>query len=536
MRASTGASPDRSPSATATCSRPAGDSSKPCNSKTAQGVGSRQDAIQRAVGAASVDCFVLPCILLASPWPGPEEPERDNDIPPAEPARSAGLRARSGQAPGTRKIPRIPAGRPPPEHRTIDPLVLQSAFGILAILTLARVTSRARSGFPWRVAAGALALQFALALALLKLPAFRAVSLAFTEALGAVERATQTGTSFVFGYLGGGSAPFAVTDPPSTFVLAFRALPIVLVVSALSSLLFHWRVLPWIVRLVSRLLQRTLGIGGAVGLSAAADVFVGMVEAPLFIRPYLAAMSRGELFSVMTCGMATIAGTVMALYASLLSGIVPDAMGHILTASLVATPGAILIAELMVPAGATATAGELTPSAKTRSAMDAVTQGTLAGVELLIHIVAMLVVFVALASLANLLLGLLPQVAGAPLTLQRMLGWLMAPAAWLVGIPWSEATVAGALMGTKTVLNELIAYVDLARLPADALSERSRLLMTYALCGFANLGSLGILIGGLGAMAPGRRDEIIALGPRAVVSGTLSTMLAAAVVGVLTPS
>lgn len=414
--------------------------------------------------------------------------------------------------------------------------MLQSAFGVLAILALARLASGARARFPWRVAIAGLALQFALALALLKLPGFRALSLAFTEALGALERATQAGTGFVFGYLGGATPPFAVTDPPSTFVLAFRALPIVLVVSALSSLLFHWGVLPWIVRLFSRALQRALGIGGAVGLSAAADVFVGMVEAPLLVRPYLARMSRGELFSVMTCGMATIAGTVMALYASLLSGIVPDAIGHILTASLIATPGAILVAELMVPAGGTSTSGDLASPARARSSMDAVTQGTLAGVELLIRIVAMLVVFVALASLANMLLDLLPDAAGAPLTLQRLLGWLMAPAVWLIGIPWNEAAAAGALMGTKTVLNELIAYVELARLPAGTLSERSRLLMTYALCGFANLGSLGILIGGLGAMAPERRDEIIALGPRAVVSGTLSTMLAAAVVGVLTPS
>jgi CNT family concentrative nucleoside transporter len=414
--------------------------------------------------------------------------------------------------------------------------MLQSAFGVLAILLIARALGRTRVAFPWRVVLAGLALQFLLALALLKLPAFRAFSLALTEVLGAVERATQAGTAFVFGYLGGASTPFAVTDPPSTFVLAFRALPIVLVVSALSSLLFHWRVLPWLVRGVSRLLQRALGIGGAVGLSAAADVFVGMVEAPLLIRPYLARMSRGELFAVMTCGMATIAGTVMALYATLLSGIVPDAMGHILTASLVATPGAILIAELMMPAGVSGTDGALGDDARSRSSMEAVTRGTLAGVELLIHIVAMLVVFIALASLANMLLGLLPDLAGAPLTLQRLLGWLMAPVVWLIGIPWSEAVTAGALMGTKTVLNELIAYLDLARLPAEALSDRSRLLMTYALCGFANLGSLGILIGGLGAMAPARRDEIIALGPRAVVSGTLATLLCAAVVGVLTPA
>lgn len=410
---------------------------------------------------------------------------------------------------------------------------LQSAFGIVAFLAVAWLIGESRRRFPWRIVLAGLALQFVLALALLKLPLFKGVFLTLNEVLGALEKATQAGTGFVFGYLGGGSAPFAITDPASSFVLAFRALPLVLVVSALSSLLFYWRVLPWVVRMVSLLLRKALGIGGAVGLSAAADVFVGMVEAPLFVRPYLKAMDRGELFSVMTCGMATIAGTVMVLYASFLANVVPDAMGHILTASLVSTPGALLIAALMVPAGETSTAGELIPARTSRSSMDAVTQGTLAGVELLINIVAMLLVFVALVSLANMLLGLLPEFAGQPLTLQRVLGWLMAPVVWLMGIPWAEATSAGGLMGTKTILNELIAYLDLARLPAEALSPRSELIMTYALCGFANLGSLGILIGGLGTMVPERRDEVVALGPKAIVSGTLATLLTGVVVGVL---
>jgi len=411
---------------------------------------------------------------------------------------------------------------------------LQSTLGILAFIGLAWALSENRARFPTRIVLAGLALQLALTVALLKLPLFKGVFLAMNQALGALEQATQAGTSFVFGYLGGGAAPFAMTDPASSFVLAFRALPLILVVSALSSLLFHWRVLPWLVRGVSHLLRKSLGIGGAVGLSAAADIFVGMVEAPLFVRPYLAAMSRGELFSVMTCGMATVAGTVMALYASFLAHVVPDAMGHILTASLVSTPGALLIAALMVPAGEVSTAGELKAPETARSSMEAITQGTLAGVALLINIVAMLLVFVALVSLTNLLLGLLPDVLGGALSLQRMLGWVMAPVVWLMGIPWAEATTAGTLMGTKTVLNELIAYLDLARLPAEALSPRSDLIMTYALCGFANLGSLGILIGGLATMVPERRADIVSLGPKAVVSGTLATLLTGAVVGLLT--
>jgi CNT family concentrative nucleoside transporter len=413
------------------------------------------------------------------------------------------------------------------------PPSLQSALGILAFILFARALSEDRRRFPRRLAVAALLLQVLLAAALLKLPPFKRFFLALNDMLLALERATTAGTSFVFGYLGGAPAPFAEMGKVSSYVLAFRALPLVLVVSALSSLLFYWRVLPWVVRGVSAVLRKTLGVGGAVGLSAAADIFVGMVEAPLFVRPYLKSMSRGEIFSVMTCGMATISGTVMVLYASFLSRAVPDAMGHILTASLISVPAAMLIAAIMVPAADRATEGELAARSAARSSIDAVTQGTLAGVELLINIVAMLVVFVALVSLANLLLALLPETGGGPLTLQRVLGWLMAPVVWLMGIPWSEAGTAGALMGTKTVLNELIAYLDLANLPAEALSPRSRLIMIYALCGFANLGSLGILLGGLGTMVPERRDEIVSLGARSIVAGTLSTLMTGAVVGLL---
>jgi CNT family concentrative nucleoside transporter len=243
-------------------------------------------------------------------------------------------------------------------------------------------------------------------------------------------------------------------------------------------------------------------------------------------------MSRSELFILMSCGMATVAGTVMALYASILSKVIPDALGHILIASIISTPAAIAISVLMVPGETAATEGKLVPQAAT-SSMDAVTRGTVDGVQLLVNIVAMLVVLVALVSLANQILGLLPNVGAAPVTLQRALGIVMAPLVWIMGIPWPEAVTAGALMGTKTVLNELLAYIDLAKLPDHALSERSRLMMTYALCGFANFGSLGIMIGGLATMAPERRDEIVSLGGKTMVSGTLATCVAGSVVGVL---
>jgi CNT family concentrative nucleoside transporter len=275
-----------------------------------------------------------------------------------------------------------------------------------------------------------------------------------------------------------------------------------------------------------------MGVGGAIGLSSAANVFVGMVEAPLVVKPYIRSMSRGELFILMSCGMATVAGTVMALYASIISTVVPDARGHVLIASIVSTPAAIAVSVLMVPPEASPTEGKLVGQGAT-SSMDAVTRGTVEGVQLLVNIVAMLVVLVALVSLANQILGLLPDIGGSPVTLQRMLGIAMAPLVWIMGIPWTEATAAGALMGTKTVLNELLAYIDLAGLPANALSERSRLMMTYALCGFANFGSLGIMIGGLATMAPERREEIVSLGGKTIVSGTLATCIAGSVVGIL---
>ena len=411
-------------------------------------------------------------------------------------------------------------------------LIVQSLAGFFLLHALAWALSEDRKLIAWRPVIAGMLLTLALGVVLLKAPFVRDVFLALSDALNALEKATRHGTSLVFGFLGGGPLPFAETYPGASFVLAFRALPLVLVVSALSALLFYWRVLPWIVRGFSFLLQKTMGVGGAIGLSSAANVFVGMVEAPLLVKPYLGSMSRGELFILMSCGMATVAGTVMALYASILLNTIPGALGHILSASIISTPAAIAISVLMVPPDAPATEGKLVSQTAT-SSMDAVTRGTLDGVQLLINIVAMLVVLVALVSLANQILGLLPDVAGAPVTLQRVPGIVMAPLVWVMGIPWSEAPTAGALMGTKTVLNELLAYIDLARLPADALSERSRLMMTYALCGFANFGSLGIMIGGLATMAPERRDEIVSLGGKTIVSGTLATCIAGSVVGIL---
>jgi len=412
---------------------------------------------------------------------------------------------------------------------------LQSALGIAALIAFAWAISERRSAISWRGVATGLAATVALAVIFLKIPPVRMVFAAANRAVDAVAAATRAGTTFVFGYLGGGPLPFELKTPGAEFVLAFNALPIVLVVSVLTTLLFHWRILPPIVRGFSWALERTMGVGGAVGLSTAANIFVGMVEAPLFIKPYLAKLTRGELFIVMTGGMAGIAGTVLVLYAQFLSPIIPDAAGHFIIASVLGAPAAILFGQIMVPDPREPKYQKdhetIPPVAS--STMDAIVRGTLAGLELMLNIIAILIVFVALVYLANAILSLLPDIAGGPVTLQRALGIVMAPVCWLIGIPWSEAVTAGGLMGIKTVLNEFIAYVDMAKLPADALSERSRLIMLYALCGFANFGSLGIMIGGLTTMAPERRADVISLGPKSIVSGTLSTLLLGAIVGLL---
>jgi concentrative nucleoside transporter, CNT family len=412
-------------------------------------------------------------------------------------------------------------------------LALQSAFGLLALLTLTWAISENRRHVPWRIVISGVLLMVIMAALLLKVPLVKQFFFSLNDALIGLEKATQTGTAFVFGYLGGGKLPFAEQPQTSSFILAFRALPLILVVSALSSLLFYWRVLPVIVSAMSRVLEKIMGVGGAVGLSTAANVFIGMVEAPLVIRPYLQHMSRGELFIVMTGGMAGIAGTMMVLYASILGPVVPDAMGHILSASLITAPAAIVIAALMVPPTGAPTAGKLDGLQEAKSSMDAITRGTVDGLGLLLNIVAMLLVLIALVTLVNLALSLLPDVGGKAVTLQRALGAAMAPLVWLLGIPWAEATHAGALMGSKTVLNEFIAYIEMSQLAPGTLSERSRVIMTYALCGFANFGSLGIMIGGLATMVPARRDEIVSLGMRSIVSGTLATMIAGAIIGIL---
>ena len=412
-------------------------------------------------------------------------------------------------------------------------MIIQSVAGLFVFSGIAWLISENRTQVKIKLVIAGIVIQLVIGFIFLKLPFFRSFFISLNHLVLSLEASTKAGTSMVFGYLGGGDLPFAEKFPGSSFILAFQALPLILVISALSSLLFYWKILPMVVRSFSYALQKTLGLGGAEGLGVSANIFVGMVESPLFIRPYLNEMTRSEIFTLMTSGMATIAGTVMVLYASILSKAIPDIMGHILMASIISVPAAITISKIMIPETRECTSGELTPPEPALSAMDAITKGTIQGVQLLINIIAMLIVLVALVHLLNLMLGILPDIDGHPVSLQRILGLIMAPVVWLMGVPWKEAPIAGALMGTKTVLNEFLAYLDMSRLPQGTLNPKSLMIMTYAMCGFANPGSLGIMIGGMGTMAPGKRDEIVSLGLRSIIAGTLATCMTGAVVGIV---
>lgn len=410
---------------------------------------------------------------------------------------------------------------------------LHSAAGFLLFAALAWGISENRKAVRLKNAGMGLLLQLLMGILLLKLPICRDFFLMLNRLVLFLEESTQAGTSMVFGYLGGASLPFDEKFPGASYILAFRGLPLILLMSALSSLLFYWKILPFIVKGFSYAMRKSLKLGGAEALGVSANIFVGMVESPLFIRPYLKDMSRSEIFTLMTCGMATIAGTVMVLYASILSASIPGIMGHILTASIISVPAAVTVSKIMIPETEELTSGDLQYPEKALNAMDAVTKGTMQGIELLINVIAMLIVLVALVHLLNLFLGLLPDAGAAPITLQRIMGILMAPFVWLMGIPWSESLTAGSLMGTKIIINEFVAYLDLSRIPQEDLSLQSRIIITYAMCGFANPGSLGIMIGGMGTMAPEKKDEIVSLGFRSVLAGTLATCMTGCIVGMI---
>jgi concentrative nucleoside transporter, CNT family len=412
--------------------------------------------------------------------------------------------------------------------------LLHGIFGLACLLALSFALSENRGAIPWRVVAAGLGLQIALAVLLLKFPPATAFMATLAGAVGALDKATEAGTSFVFGYLGGAPLPFDTNGKGTPLVLAFRVFPLILVICALSALLFHWGVMQKVVAGMAFVLRRSAGIGGALGTGAAVNFFVGMAESPILIRPYLARMQRGELFALMSAGMAGIAGSVMVIYGHILGAAIPEAFSHVLTAALISAPAAIAVAAIIVPfapgeKGDAAIVIEDPP----RNSLEALARGTSDGIVILANVLAHLIVLLALVALINATLAALPEVMGAPLSLQRMFSWLFRPLAFAIGIESADLDTAARLLGTKTALNEFIAYVDLATTPDSALSPRSRLILLYALCGFANFGSVGILVGGLSAMAPERKHDVVTLGFRALISGTLASLIGGDVIGAL---
>jgi CNT family concentrative nucleoside transporter len=413
-------------------------------------------------------------------------------------------------------------------------LLFQAILGIVAFVGIAMLFSSNFRRVNWKLVGFAIALQFVICVLLLKAPGIRDGLNYVNRAVGALGDATVKGTAFAFGYIGGGPPPFAVTEPGYLYTFAFKVLPLVIVMSALSAVLWYWRVLPLIIKGISVIFERALGTRGPAGLVATANIFMGQIEAPLLVRPYLARMTQYELLLVMASGMANIAGSVMVIYSQMLGPQIEGVLGHMITMSIMSVPASILFVHVMLPEDNASSQELEKPPRVYESSMDAVTRGTSDGLNIWLNILAILIVAIALVALVNATIGLLPDVGGAPLTMERIGGWLFAPVAWLMGVPWDESQKVGSLLGIKTVLNEFIAYIELSKVAPGELSEHTKLITLYALCGFANFSSVGIQISGIGAMCPERRPDLARLGLRALVAATLACCMCGTVVGIVT--
>ncbi|WP_306002096.1 NupC/NupG family nucleoside CNT transporter [Brevundimonas sp. C43] len=413
-------------------------------------------------------------------------------------------------------------------------LNLQSLLGLVVIVAVCWAISENRKAFPWRLTIGAILVQAGLVLALFAIPGSQAVLAAVTGAVDGLAVATTEGTKFVFGYLAGGDQPYTVSNQGALFTFAFQVLPLILVISALSALLWHWKILKWITLGFGFLFQKTMGLGGASALAVAANIFLGMIESPIVIRAYLDKLTRSEIFLMMVVGLATVAGSTMVAYATILSPVLPNAAGHVLVASIVSAPAGVLLARIIIPEkeGMGGAVADYDSALKYDSAIDAIVKGTSDGLMVVLNISAVLIVFVALVALVNVMLGGFV-VFDAPLTVERMLGWIFAPVAWLIGVKWKDADVAGWLLGVKLTLTEFVAFIDLGKVPAAEMTERTRMLMTYALCGFANIGSVGITVTGLSVLMPERREEVLGMVWKGLFAGFLATLMTAAIVGAM---
>ncbi|MBX7248143.1 MAG: NupC/NupG family nucleoside CNT transporter [Caulobacteraceae bacterium] len=412
----------------------------------------------------------------------------------------------------------------------------QSGFGIVFVIAVCWALSEDKRRFPWRLTIGAVLVQAGLVWLLFGFPASQSVLDAINAGVDGLSSATHKGAQFVFGYLAGGPQPYALQDQGALFVFAFEVLPLILVISALSALLWHWKILKWITQAFGFVFEKTMGLGGASALSVAANIFLGMIESQIVIRAYLDRLTRSELFLQMVVGLATVAGSTMVAYAAILKDTLTNAAGHVLVASIISAPAGVMLARIMVPerAGAGKAFDEGEVDLRYDSSIDAIVKGTADGLSVVLNISAVLIVFVALVALANVMMGGLWW--EGPITVERILGYVFTPVAWLIGVPWSEAQTAGHLLGVKLVLTEFVAFIELGKVPAAELSERSRMLLTYALCGFANIASVGITVTGFSVLMPSRRAEVIGMVWKSLVAGFLATCLTASIVGLMPPA
>jgi CNT family concentrative nucleoside transporter len=411
----------------------------------------------------------------------------------------------------------------------------QSLIGLFGIMGLCWALSADRRRFPFKLAGGALCVQLVLVLVLFGFQPARGLLNGVGAAVDALAGSTQTGTQFVFGYLAGGDQPFSVTNPGPLYLFAFRVIPVILVVCALAALLWHWGVLRVVTRAFGFVFQKTLGLRGAPALGTAATIFLGQVEGPIFVRAYLDRLTRSELFTLMTVGLSCVSGSTMVAYAALLKGTLPNAAAHVLTASLISAPAGVLLARILMPPqpGEEVREGEYGTDRRYDSSTDAVIHGIGDGLQVALNVGASLIVFVALISLLDRLLGVIPLVAGQPVTVERALGLLFTPLAWAMGAPWKEAPAAGRLLGIKLVLTEFSAFIQLGKTPGTAIGEHTRMILTYAICGFANIASVGITASGFGVLVPERRGEVFSLVWRALMAGFLATCMTGSLIGAL---
>ena len=414
--------------------------------------------------------------------------------------------------------------------------ILQILIGFVGLVCIAIPFSQNRSSINYRYIFVAIIFQIILAFALLKIPFIVQIFAYLSDGVSSLQAATQEGAEFVFGYLSNSSnSPFEASGAGNSMIFAFQILPLIIVISSLSALLWFWNILPLIIRAVSKVFEKLFNIGGPIGLGATANIIMGQVEAPLLVRPYLSRMSEKELLILMTAGMSTVSGSIMIALVSMLQPQFPDLnlIQHLVSASILSIPAAIMYANIMIPsAEVTNFDGNSIPKVYD-SSMDAITRGTRDGLDICLNVGAILIAFIALVSLLNSILGIAGGWVGiTDLSLQLILGYMFFPIVWLMGIPLSETLASAELLGLKTALNEFVAYGALANIEPGILSERSKLITLYALCGFANFSSVGILVSGISAMAPERKNDLIKVSLKALVGATLASCMTGLVIGI----